>query len=857
MPETVHLPVGGWRLWEHFALRGPGFPAGGVLRLAPPGLARAADGFAAGGDPAGPEWEAFTGEFDEAAVRTARLLQEIAGSPRFRAAVAWQNPAVLRTGVAPFLAWTPTAAGRTSMPRQREELVAHYWQRFCVKNDTIGFFGPVGWGRWDLRREGVAVDPGSGFLADSRVYFSSWAVDALARTLDADPALRAWIPPRRVPFVRIEDGAVRVPGRRPQPVAGADLAVLRLCDGTRTVAEIAGAAGLSEAEAERSVRALVAGRWVHWRLEVPSGTYPEAGLRAILERIGDPAVREPALERLAVLERGRDAVGAAGTDDAALTAALGALEADFAALTATEAQRAKGARTAPCRGVVYADCRRSATAVLGRELLGELTPLALCLTAARWMTNRVAERIRGRLRPLWERLAAEADGGRVDLASLWLACLPSPHPRAEEDVAAVQAELRAKWARILEVPEGARRVRLSSRDLADRVREEFDEPGAGWSLARYFSPDVLVLAEDADAVARGDYELLLGEMHCALNTMGASLFVHQHADRGALVAETSRDFPGPRLLPMLPKELPLKWSTRSRPSLERPEDYHVALVDHTGDPLRQRTVLAADVAVEDRGGALVAVLPDGAVFDLLDVYANTLTQRVMDRFTLRPEGDHTPRVSIDRMVVARETWTLPVAEMGFSGEKSEARRFVRARAWARERDLPRFVFVVSPTEPRPFYVDFDSPVYVNIFAKAARRLARHDAGARLVVSEMLPTPEQAWLTDDEGRTYTSELRFVAVDQTAGAGEPAGAPEQAADARALAVGAGVRADAGALAVDAVGRAGGGVGPAVGAGVRAGGAGVLTRGARVPAVDAVGRAGGAAVATAGAARSEGGR
>ncbi|MEV8156229.1 hypothetical protein AB0R11_27515, partial [Streptomyces fradiae] len=175
----------------------------------------------------------------------------------------------------------------------------------------------------------------------------------------------------------------------------------------------------------------------------------------------------------------------------------------------------------------------------------------------------------------------------------------------------------------------------------------------------------------------------------------------------------------------------------------------------------------------------------------------------------------------------------------------------------RERDLPRFVFVVSPTEPRPFYVDFDSPVYVNIFAKAARRLARQDAGARLVVSEMLPTPEQAWLTDDEGRTYTSELRFVAVDQTAGAGEPAGAPEQAADSRALAVDAGVRADAGALAVDAVGRAGGGVGPAVGAGVRAGGAGVLTRGVRVPAVDAVGRAGGAGVATAGAARSEGGR
>lgn len=73
---------------------------------------------------------------------------------------------------------------------------------------------------------------------------------------------------------------------------------------------------------------------------------------------------------------------------------------------------------------------------------------------------------------------------------------------------------------------------------------------------------------------------------------------------------------------------------------------------------------------------------------------------------------------------------------------------------------------MSPAEPRPFYVDFESPVYITILAKAMRRLARKDPAARVKVSEMLPTPEQAWLTDDEGRTYTSELRFVAVDQTA-------------------------------------------------------------------------------------------
>ncbi|MGW5179833.1 lantibiotic dehydratase [Streptomyces sp. NPDC004082] len=765
----VLLPGGGWRLWDQFALRGPGFPADGVLRLAPPGLAEAADKFGPGTDLSGPEWQAFTEELSAAAVHTARHLQEVAAQPRFQAALAWQNPAVLRTGIAPFLRWTPGVDSRSSMPRQREELVAHYWQRFCVKNDTIGFFGPVGWGRWDLSApDAVAVDAGDGFLAAQEVYFSGWAIDALAKVLGEDRELMRWIPPRRVSFVRCQDGRVRVPGRPAQPIGARELAVLERCDGTRHTDAIAAELGLDADEVAHTVGELLTRRWVHWRLEVPAATHPDRALRRILERVPDQAARQRALDSLAVLERGRDAVRAARFDAGALTAAISALEADFAALTDSEAQRAKGERTAPCRGLVYSDARRSATATAGAALLAHLEPLQLCLTAARWMTNRFAEAVRGRLHTVYDRL--RAGGAPVDLATLWLHTLPSPHPDAGDLIDAAQAELRAKWARILHLPPGARRVRLSTGELAGRVRQEFDEPGDGWSLARYISPDVLVIAEDDAALARGDVQLVLGEMHCALNTMGASLFVHQHPDRDELLAETTRDFPGPRLLPTLPKELPLKWSTRSRPSLDRPEDHYVTLVDQTGDPYRPRTVLSADVLVEERDGRLTAVLPDGTAHDLLDVYANTLTQRVMDRFTLRPEGEHTPRITIDRMIVARETWQLPVTEVDFADEKTEAARFVRARHFQRRHELPRFVFVVSPTEPRPFYVDFDSPVYTTILAKAARRLARKDPAARLKVSEMLPTPEQAWLTDDEGRRYTSELRFVAVDQTVTVGE---------------------------------------------------------------------------------------
>jgi hypothetical protein len=732
-----------WRLWDQFAVRGAGFPAAGVLRLAPDGLAAAADQLDAGMS-AGPAWEVFEKRFTASAVDTAVELQAIASTPGFRAAVEWQNPAIWRTGIESFLAWDPSAEGRTSKPRQREELVAHYWQRFCVKNDTIGFFGPVGWGRWDESVRGVEVESGAGLVTASNVYFAGWAVDAVARAISADPRSRDWVAPRRVPFVRVTGDLAHLPGRAPQEIPPGLRRVLDLCDGVRTAQAIQQVLGPGT---DAALAELVRRRWVVWRLDLPASAHPERHLRAWLAAVGDTELREHWLAELDELERGRDRVRAAAATE--LPAELGALETGFTKVTGAAATRTKGTNTAPCRGLVYSDCVRAARTRLGTDVLADLAPLDLLLTSATWLTSRLADAVLRRARRVYTDLAAT---GPVDLAAFWFACMPILHGSAVAEAAALRGELAARWARILDVPAGARQVQLSSVDIADRVREAFGAPVPGWGMARYLSPDLFVVPDG----------LVLGELHVASNTLGASLFVNQHPALGELLAETAVDFPGPRLLPMLPKEHKSRLSARIRYSLDRPEDYYVALVDHTVDPRRGRTVLSADVLVEERGGRLVVVLPDGAEFDVLDVFGHVLTTLAMDLFQIVPDADHSPRVTLDRVVVARESWSVAVGGLSFASSKSEARRFVEARRWREELGLPRFVFVVAPGEPRPFYVDFDAPVYVNIFAKAVRRLARQEPGARLTVTEMLPTPEQAWLTDDEGNRYTSELRFVAV-----------------------------------------------------------------------------------------------
>ncbi|ASW55432.1 lantibiotic dehydratase [Plantactinospora sp. KBS50] len=768
-PEGTPPRLGGrWRVWDQFALRGPGFPADGVLRLVPQELIVAADGLPPVPTPA--QLRQFQETYDAAAVKNTLLLQEIAAAPEYRAAVGWQNRALLDRAVRPFLRWRPES-GRTSQLRQREELVAHYWQRFCVKNDTIGFFGPVGWGRYDPAIGGLAVSPGDGLVAETTIYFASWAVDALARSLGADPDLAGWVAPRRVPFVRLDPTGATLPGRPSQELPAELVRVLELCDGVRPAVAIGRQLGT---DVTGALTELVRRRLVHWRLDLPAGAYPERYLREWLSGVGDPVARQRGLDQLDLLERGRDrvraaagptgaanAANAADADDADdLPAAIAALERDFVALTDAAAAREKGATTAPGRGLVYADCRRAATVRVGGDVLSALEPLDALLTSATWLTSELAGRVRARARRVFDEL------GPTDLASFWFGCMSILHRDAPADAAELQREFWTRWERVLDLPADAARVHRRLPEISERVRENFDAPGGGWPSARYLSPDVMIAAASAEAVARGEFELVLGELHVAINTLGAALYLHQHPNPDELFALTGRDHPAPRLLPLIPKENRSRLSTRIRYSLARPQDHYVALTDFTADPRRPRTLNSADVAVRARGEDLLAVLPDGTEFDVIDVFAHVLTSLVLDRWRILAERDHTPRVTVDKLVIARETWRFPAAGLKFAAEKTEALRYLGARRFRAARELPRFVFVTSPTEPRPLFVDFDSPVYVNLFAKAVRRLVRKDPDARLTVTEMLPTPEQVWLLDDRGNRYTSELRFVAFD-TAG------------------------------------------------------------------------------------------
>ena len=749
-----------WRWWPHVLLRGSGFPASGVRRLANERLAQRADSLV-NADRGSKLWQAFREEFGDATVSLATELQSIASQDNFLRAVTWQNHRIVDTAIRPFLQWDPAKDERNSRQRQREELIATYWQRYCVKNDTIGFFGPSGWGKLgDCSRTRFA--PGERMLRRSEVFFEAWAIDRLAGVIEAIPHMQEWLMPRRLSFIKLDGNELVERSGRRVTLSPEDAGVLRSSDGTTRVHDIAIRANLDLPVVREILENMQSQHWVSWKLELPVGPWPERDLRRFLDGVGDDKARRQALEWLDSLEAARGQVRES-TNAGALAAALASMDELFERVTGVASTRNEG-RTYGGRTLTYLDAARDIDIVLGDDLVAATRPLSLLSRAARWYCSRLGDEARDTLRAVY-RKAADEGGLPVDLATIWFASLRALYRSIEASVPQIDEEFAKRWAAIIPVATDAGEVRYRYEDLLPMVDEAFAAPGPGWAEARYFCPDVMVSATDLNALHSGDFTLVLGEVHMAINTMASNMFVTQHPSKADLVSSVDEDFPEPRLLLVLPKESPPELTVRAHSGLIRDRDIQVEVTHRTVAADHPGLVRSRDVEVVEIDGTVMARLPGGEVFDLLDAYTETLTSMVANRFQLFADRPHMPRVKIDNVVVARESWRFSPADMDFAVEKDEVARFVRTRGWAAARGIPRYVFVKSNAAEKPIYVDFTSPIYVNALAKMVRRTDADESlqDKTITVVEMLPAHDDLWLTDHEGNRYTSELRLTWVD----------------------------------------------------------------------------------------------
>jgi hypothetical protein len=714
-------------------------------------------------------FENFKRSYELSVVQTSQAMREAINDDRFREAIIWQNRHAFHNGIESLCKRSPDASTRTAKQRQQENLVASYLQRYCVKNDTIGFFGPVAWAKIVSPAGSLRVAPGAEMLAVRNVRFEGWCIDALAEMLSRDKALRPWLSPRRVPFVHLEGSMLHLAGGKALKLGEREAAILRGCDGEQVAKALAdelverGEAG-SAGEVYRILEVLNSRDLITWTLDVALSLHPERSLRRQLERVEDDSLRTPALRMLDELEAARASVAQAAGDAAQLDEAIGNLEETFTRLTGADSTRA-GGRTYAARTLVYEDCRRDIELDIGTELMESLgAPLVLLLQSARWFTSATATVYRRAFKKIYDELASKSGSRVVDAVTFWQRANPLLHDKENGCVAPLIKIFKERWANVLKLPAGARQVQYGSAELRAGVMAAFKAPRPGWRAACYHSPDLMIAARSVEAINRGDYHLVMGELHLALNTMNASLRVSQSPRPEELIRALDLDLPEPRLVPVNPKN----WAgatARTLPALISAKDFRLVLTSEPHEVPASQAVPIGSLVVEETDGALVLRTRDGRIsYDIIEAFGTALSSVIGNYFHLLPAESHMPRVTIDRVTVCRETWRFSPADLSFAFEKDEAARFLAARRFARAHDLPRFVFIKVPVEVKPCYVDFDSPIYVDLMAKLIRRTReKGKADALVSVTEMHPRADETWLPDAEGQRYTSELRIIAVD----------------------------------------------------------------------------------------------
>ncbi|MEY9856967.1 hypothetical protein ABH935_002575 [Catenulispora sp. GAS73] len=769
MTGAHSVPLGdtGWSVWREVLLRTTGFPADGLDRFGATAAAKAADALLAGPGPDADADAALRAGLDRelaaaAAAESARIA-EIVADPLFREALAWQNSS-MQTCLDSLSSGRPM---KRRILRRRERAIARYWQRYCAKNETIGFFGPVCWGSIGADEAAVVrADPGPALVRDRKVFFEHWALDAYAQTLVADPEVRAFLPPALLSHFTLDGDTVLRPAQPPLTLLPAEAELVRRCTGAPAATVVAGLVEdrvLRRAEDGSAMLGRLVERGVlTWDADLPIGPGAEDVLAGRIAAVADEAARARALAGFQRLQDARDKVATAAGDAEAVRSALEFLAAEFVALTGRDATRSAG-QTYAGRTLCVEDTVRDLDVVVGRRLLDDIAaPLEPLLLAARWLSAELARTHSEALRALFDDLAAAEPEKPVSLADLWFLAQGLWYGSGPRPVDVVAADFARRWSALFGLDGSDQAdIVLSAAEVRARVAELFPAEHPGWSAGRLHSPDLQICAPDLEAVNRGEYLVVLGELHVAWATFDCSALTVCHPRPEDLAAALAEDLGEHRIRLLYPADWP-RTTSRLVDSLDGPTDYRLGIAAAPGAD-REHLLPVTSVTVADVGGTLVASAADGRTWPLLEIFSTLLATHAVDGFKTTAAGN-TPRITVDRLVVARRTWRTTVGRTGLAEASGEADQYLAARGWRAALGLPDRAFVKVGTEVKPFYVDLTSPTVVSMLCQTVRR-AQEVAGPEVsvTVSEMLPDTDQAWVPDRAGRRYFSELRLHITD----------------------------------------------------------------------------------------------
>lgn len=705
-------------LCPEFQLRGAGFPSSWPGRLASD---RTSD---------------WATRFDE----EVRTLQDIYASERLQEAIWWQNPA-FAGNVLPALLRGDCNISNSKSRRRLKKFVS-YLQRYCAKNEVIGFFGPVGFGHL-VSGSTEARDSRGPWLRDRKVYMEPWVVHALWRhfTSQAPQHALLWLSPK----VRLEQGVVfdGSASRRANGGRAITEEMQRLLERLKQAPQSTETL-LGEGFDEATLTLARRQSWISPLPAIPSNGFP---LDWAVQKAQEyhPSIGEPLLKELARFRSCLEQMSVGESRSDRLPHLIQNFQQLIASKNSGQVSRNKGAFYGGRLGFYEEGVRRSMELPAG-WVESVLPALGLVLRSARWMALETARTADDLLLEKARKLHRRYGDG-YPAVLLWEKTIDIFSKPSLLGFPEAEAELSRRWQQALGEPDLERsEASFSCEEVSRQVDLLFPQQTHSYKGARFHSCDILFTAQG---------KAVLGEIHpCLFPFQDLSTTLHHpHIETLRSWYRNRREGRDVRPATFVP-------FTRLHLDGRIDQEAYAVLVDpHHGSwrPASQQVRLG-DLTVhpsEERFCLRAPNLPD---VDLLDFFSGELSELQSLHFSPFSRIGKGHRVEIGGLVVKRADWALKLSDFSSLQPLETAERISRLNRELIRKDLPAQFFARFPKEVKPLLIVRDSVLFLDLFWSLLV------ASGECRCSEVLPALDEAWLQTPEGLA-TGEARFVLFDKS--------------------------------------------------------------------------------------------
>ncbi|MQT32969.1 lantibiotic dehydratase [Pseudomonas helleri] len=646
-----------------------------------------------------------------------------------------------------------------SRKKQKLRLGWSYAQRFCAKNDTSSFFGPLAWGHFkDQQIANVQLTQNdTTWLKDRHTFFENWVMQRLVEQINQQCPNTDCMPLKLNASCYLREQHLFMPINKSQRLTPLTAQVLHTINAQHkedvTFKQILNACSdISPYTLRDLLDHLVNKRIVRrgWDIS-PRERNPIVRLQHYLATTGvSPDFQKAWHSRLHALEQAR--CDYANGDLIRRTEILEKLN-RLLGEAGVDLCRESGTMYVG-RYPIYEDCSRNINISFGQTVFHQVNKeLAPLMRINQWLIKAIAHQLNSVFVEAWEQRQAINPCRTVDFLDLINTLAPLLPAIETSIIVDLNQRLETAWTQLLREFPAQSEVRLCATDidhLISRLNKDLDVSDFTVFGSDYHSPDLLLSSASIEAFNLGHYEIIVGEVHPAVHTLSQPVADPFGPYNSQICQQVETIFQRPRLI------LADSPDSYQRSHIDWPlQPFYLQLVLPSGggcvEPHQQFAAGRAKVLFVNGRLQVVDTLGQFSE-DLLCVYPTPLHRigfALADSAVAKHEYR---RIWLGRTLYKRASWLFTREQLPEpKGTIEELEYTMQWRAWAVSQGLPRYAFIKIDTEPKPLFLDFDNPLSLDGIINALK------SAGHVKFSEMRPGPDELWLEDARGR-FCCEIR---------------------------------------------------------------------------------------------------